>query len=171
VLIVLSVSGLGLAISQPAQYLLVGAERQRFYMAGMGLAAIVDVVGCLLLIPRYGALGAAMAKGAAQLVAAAIFLTYLQRGFGARLPVARMARLVLSGGAMLLCVLLFSHRVASILGLLLGIPLGAGIFVVLVRILRCLDVADRDRLRGLERLIPASVRHPYRSVVDFLVPA
>jgi hypothetical protein len=55
--------------------------------------------------------------------------------------------------------------------LVVAIPLGAVVFVLMTRALRCLDGADRDRLKGLERLVPSVARAPYHSVIDFLVPA
>jgi O-antigen/teichoic acid export membrane protein len=171
VLTVLSLASLSLAVSQPAQYLLVGAERQRLYIAWLGLGAIVDLAACLLLIPRHGALGAALAKGMGELVAGAGCLAYLALQLRARLPLRRMGRLLLACAAMFACVRLVGRPLPPLAALLVGIPLGVATFVLLARALRCLDAADRDRLRGLDRLMPSRARIGYRSVVDFLVPA
>jgi O-antigen/teichoic acid export membrane protein len=171
VLTALSILSLGLAVSQPAQFLLVGAERQRFYLASLGAAGAVSVVANLVLIPTHGAMGAAVAKGAGGLVGAVSFLTYLVVGFGAKLPYGRMARLLVASGAMFVAVRAVGRWLPSLLALLVGIPLGVATFVVLTRWLQCLDAADRARLRQLERLLPARARGSYLAVVDFLAPA
>ncbi len=171
VLTVLSLFSLGLAVSQPAQYLLVGAERQRFYIAWLSLAGLIDVLGNLLLIPAHGALGAVFAKGAGEVFGGAGFLAYLLVHFRAKLPLWRMAKLLLACLVMFAGVRLVGHSLPSLLALLLGIPFGVTIFVVLTRWLRCLDGADRDRLRRLDRLMPSRARGSYLAVVDFLAPA
>jgi O-antigen/teichoic acid export membrane protein len=171
VLTVLAITSLGLAISQPTQYLLVGAERQGFYIAWLCLAGVVDVGTNLLLIPAHGALGAALAKGASGVFGAIGFLTYLAVRFRARLPYGRMAKLLLACVAMFACVRLLGRPLTSLLALVLGIPVGAAVFFVLARWLRLLDQADRERLRRLDRLVPSPARGSYLAVVEFLVPA
>ena len=171
VLTVLAPFGLAFAASQPAQYLLVAAERQRFYIAWLGLAGLIDVLGCVLLIPAHGALGAAFAKGAAEVIGAVGFLAYLLVRFKVKLPLWRMAKLLAVCIAMSGLVRLTGAWLPSLLALLVGIPLGAAIFGVLTRWLRCLDSADRDRLRKLDRLIPMRARGSYLAMVDFLAHA
>jgi O-antigen/teichoic acid export membrane protein len=171
VLASLALFGLALTVSQPAQYMLVGAERQRFYIFWLCLAGAIDVAGNFLLIPRYGALGATYAKGASEIFGAAGFLAYLLVVFKAKLPIARMLRLLAACVAMFVVVRLVGHRLPPLLTLLVGIPLGAGVFLVLVRLLRCIDGEDADRLRQMKRLVPAAVRGPYVRVVAFLDPA
>ena len=171
VLTVLSILSFGMAASQPTQYLLVGAERQRFYILWLGLAGLVSVAANLLLIPRHGAVGAAVAKGAGGLFGAAGFLTYLVLVFRVTLPWRRIAKLLVACGAMFVCVRLVERWLPPLPGLLLGIPFGAAVFFVLARWLRFLDAADRNRLRKLERLMPSPAGRPYQAVVDFVVPA
>jgi O-antigen/teichoic acid export membrane protein len=171
VLTVLAITSLGLAVSQPTQYLLIGAERQRFYIAWLCLAGLVDVVTNLLLIPAHGALGAAFAKGAGGVVGAIGFLTYLAVHFRGELPYGRMARLLFACAAMFVCVRLVGRPLPSILALLVGIPSGVAIFVVLTRWLKVLDAADRQRLRRLDRMVPSPARGSYLALVDFVVPA
>ena len=170
VLTALSLFGMGLALSQPAQYLLMAAERQIFYIVWLVLAAGIDVLGNVLLIPRYGALGAACAKGASQLFAAAGFLTYMVVSFKVALPLGRIAKLISACTVMFIGVRMATRTMPPLLALLVGVPVGVVIFVVLTRLLRCLDKADQYRLRQLERLIPGPLRAPYVRLVGFLAP-
>jgi O-antigen/teichoic acid export membrane protein len=187
VLTILPIFALGQAISQPSQYLLVAAERQPFYIMWMLVAAGVGAIANLALVPHHGAVGAAIGKGASQVVAATGFLTYLVRRFHVKIPFARMVKLfgacLVMFAAVHTVVIAVSTRVAavpmpafwlrvvpSLAAMLAGIPLGVAIFVVLMRLLRCLDEADRDRLRQLARLVPSRARNLYLGLVRFLVP-
>ncbi len=88
-----------------------------------------------------------------------------------KLPLGRMARLLVACMAMFFDVHALVGRVPSVPALLAGIPLGCLVFVLLTRILRCLDRDDRDRLTQMKRLLPARARGAYLSLVDFLVRA
>jgi O-antigen/teichoic acid export membrane protein len=170
VLTTLCFFALGLAASQPAQYLLVAAERQVFYVAWLLVAGGIDALGCFLLIPAHGAVGAAIAKGISQIIAAAGFMAFMVVKFKVRLPVARIMKLLGVCLVMYGAVHLLVLRLPRLPGVIVGIPLGMTIFVLLMRALRCLDKADRDRLRGLDRMLPGRARAPYRKVINFLVP-
>jgi O-antigen/teichoic acid export membrane protein len=156
-------------VSQPAQYLLVGAERQRFYILWLSLSGLMEVLGNYLLIPHLGALGAAYAKGISEVFGSIGFMIYLIAVFRASLPLARMARLLVACAVMFAVVRLIVGHLPALLALLVGIPVGAAVFALLVRVLRCLDGADGDRLRQLRKLVPGRARGSYLRVVDFLV--
>jgi O-antigen/teichoic acid export membrane protein len=136
----------------------------------MAIVGALDVAANFVLVPRYGAIGAAMAKGATQIVAGVGFISYLVMHFRASLPFARAARLLVACIAMFLGVRFVELRLHPLLALLVGIPVGATIFVLLLRLLRCLDEADGGRLRRLQRMVPGRVRARYLKVVDFVVP-
>lgn len=169
VLATLCVFALSLTISQPAQYMLVGAERQRFFLLWMCVAAVVDVVANVLLIPHFGALGAAYAKGTSELIASLGFIVYLVSIFRAHLPLSRMLRLLAAGVVMFAVVRVVGRHLPPLLTLLLGIPVGALVFFIFVRLLRCLDQTDGDRLRQLKRVVPEMLRGPYMRLVGLLV--
>jgi O-antigen/teichoic acid export membrane protein len=171
VLATLSFFALGLAASQSAQFLLVAAERQVFYIVWLLVSAAIDVVGCQLFIPHYGALGAAYAKGISQLVAAAGFLGFMVLKFHVTLPVWRIIKLITACVAMYAGVRFVGLHLPPLLAIIVGVPLGVAIFVVLMRWLRCLDSADRERLRGIASLLPARTRGLYRAILDIVAPA
>jgi hypothetical protein len=99
------------------------------------------------------------------------FLAFMVVHFRVTLPLARIAKLLAACTVMFFAVRLVGWPLASLPALIVGIPLGAAIFVLLMRWLRCLDPTDGDRLRQLDRLLPARLRGPYVAVVDFLAPA
>jgi O-antigen/teichoic acid export membrane protein len=73
--LVLRVMSLGtflLTILGPATSVLIGLGRLRLVMINMGLGAAIDLVGSLVLVPPYGAVGAAVAFSAAVLTPAVL---------------------------------------------------------------------------------------------------
>ncbi len=171
VLTTLSFFALGLAASQSAQFLLVAAERQIFYIVWLLVSAAIDVLGCELFIPHYGALGAAYAKGISQLVAAAGFLGFMVLKFHVTLPVWRIIKLIVTCTSMYAGVRFVGSQLPPLLAVLLGVPVGIAIFALLTRWLRCLDTAARERLRGIASLLPARTRGLYRGILDIIAPA
>jgi O-antigen/teichoic acid export membrane protein len=171
VLTILAIFGLTLAASATAQFLLVAADKQVFYLIWMLTSGLVDVAGNLVLVPRFGAMGAAYAKGFAQFIGATGFLVFMVRHFKVSLPFARIARLVAVSAVMFLTVRFVGRHLHPVPGLIIGIPVGAVIFGVLLRLARCLDETDRDRLGHLASLLPSRARAPYRAVIRYLVPA
>ncbi len=171
VLATLAFFALGLAASQSAQFLLVAAERQVFYIVWLLVAAAIDILGCQLFIPSHGALGAAYAKGISQLVAAAGFLGFMVLKFDVSLPVWRISKLIAVCVTMYAAVRFVGVHLPPLLAIIVGVPVGVAIFAVLTRWLRCLDLADRERLRGIASLLPARTRWLYRAILDIIVPA
>jgi lipopolysaccharide exporter len=170
VLSALSFFALGLAASQSAQFLLVAAERQIFYIVWLLVAAAIDVVGCQLLIPTHGALGAAYAKGISQMVAAAGFLGFMVLKFDVKLPVWRIIKVLTVCTIMYVGVSFVVLHLPPLLAIIVGVPVGIAIFALLMRWMRCLDSTDRERLRTIASLLPARTRRPYRTILDFIVP-
>ena len=65
VLATLAFFALGLAASQSAQFLLVAAERQVFYIVWLLVSAAIDVLGCQLFIPHTARSARPTQKGSA----------------------------------------------------------------------------------------------------------
>jgi O-antigen/teichoic acid export membrane protein len=171
VLRLLAFFALALAASKPSQDLLVTAERQKFYIAWMLIAGVLDIGGTIVLAPRLGAIGAAIAKGSSQVFAGTGFLVYLLVKFKAHLPLWRAARLVAACIVMYLAVRFIEPRLSALVALIVCVPVGAAIFIVLLRAFRCLDATDGDRLRRLQRVVPRRARGRYLRLVDFVAPS
>ncbi len=170
VLTLLSLFAVIVAAAKPTQDLLVSAERQKFYIAWLVLAGALDMGGTIFLAPRLGAIGAAIAKGSSQLLAGIGFLVYLGVGFRGYLPLARAGRLLAACVAMYLAVSFVERHLPPLLALIVGMPMGAAIFITLLRGFRCLDASDGDRLRRLKRVVPGRARAYYLRLVDFVAP-
>lgn len=171
VLVVTALFSLGRAFQLPAQRLLSATEQQGFMVVWGICLAIVNVLLSLLLIPSHGAIGAALSKGIIQTIAMLGMWWYARRRLGAMVPVVRLAGLVLSAGVMCGVVWLVSRVLPNAAAaLLVGIPVGAVVMVLLLRLTGYLGEADRGRLAQLERVLPGRLRPVFARLVRFLTP-
>ena len=171
VLTVMALFALTQAVQFPIGPFLLATEQQKFIIFWATVMVVVNISVCYLLIPHMGALGAAYARGLCHLVGVIGFLVFMVRKLGVKLPLGKMARPIIVCTAMFLAVRGVAGMLHAVPALLVGIPTGCLIFVLLTRILRCLDNDDRDRLSQMKRLLPARARGPYLSLVDFVVRA
>ena len=171
VLTVMALFALTQALQFPIGPFLLATEQQKFIIIWASVMVFINIGVCFLLIPPMGAVGAAYARGLCHLVGVIGFLIFMVRKLEVKLPLGKMARLLVACTAMFFAVRVVVGKVPSVPALLVGIPLGMVIFVLLTRVLRCLDRDDRDRLAQMKRLLPARARGPYLSVVDFLIRA
>ena len=170
VLMITALMCLGRPLQIPAQRVLVAAETQGFLLWWGILMAAVNVTADMLIIPGGGALGAAYAKGGVQALAALGLWAYVGRRFRVSLPLGRLAALVLACGAMFGVVWAIAGALRPIVAIPVGIPVGMAVFVILLRLVRFLDPADRSRLLSLQRMMPRPMQGPFAALVDFVAP-
>ena len=159
------------AMMSPAQTLLQAAERQRnLVWSGCAAAAVKFGLGWIL-IPRYGALGAALANGTAQAVAgiaAWLFVWWLFTP--SPIPFWPALKILASGSLMALCAAAVAGALPPWLGAPAAIAAGVLVFAILLRFTGALGGTDRDRLLALEKLAPARLRYPYRRFIGTMIP-
>jgi O-antigen/teichoic acid export membrane protein len=154
----------------PAWNLLEALEKQRFLVVWMSSCGVLNIVLDIALIPRYGALGAAMANGIAQFVAIAGVILKAQIVCNIRFRVASAARASLAAVLMIATVVAVSKLWSGWAFLPLEVLLGAGVFLVTLRVTSAFDSQDRERLLSLQRLVPAPFRGMFGQSVLFLIP-
>lgn len=171
VLMVTALFSIGRAMQLPAQRLLAATENQGF-LVGWGIfLALVNVGANLILIPMGGALGAAFSKGGVQVLAMLGMWVHARRRLGANVPVGRLLGLLASAGTMFLIVWTLSNALpGSILDLVVGVPVGAVVMIVGLRVFGYLEAADRSRLAPLQRMFPGPLRSGFSRLVEFLAP-
>jgi O-antigen/teichoic acid export membrane protein len=153
------------ALLGPAQRALVISDRQGALIRIGLMSGVLNVVLDLTWVPAHAAVGAAFANGVTQAVAAVAVWSVLLRGFGVRLPVATLSRLVASALVMALATALLATRVAPAAALITGPVIGALLYVGMVRWTRALDSSDSSRLRALEGAVPTLLRRAYAAAV------
>jgi O-antigen/teichoic acid export membrane protein len=145
VLQVLVAAGTVGAIAAAASSLLYGIGRQNFILVALIGLAVLNLALDFVMIPRYAALGAAIAKGVAQGLGSAAGVLYVSRALGIAFPWRDVGRIALAvAGAMAITAALLPHAPASpSLGLALCTPVFAACFALGLKLLR---VMNRDDL-------------------------
>lgn len=165
----------GLAVAKgllfPIQDLLQMNERQSFLIRFGLLMAAVNLGLDFLLIPWGGAIGAAWANGIAQGLATFGMLGYGVARLGLRPPVGGLLRILGACLPMAAAVYAVAMLLPPLPATLLGIPLGAALYLAGLRVLRVLRPADVERLSSLDRMLPGPFRARWRGFLLALAPA
>jgi O-antigen/teichoic acid export membrane protein len=171
VFIVVALLSIPRAILTPAQTLLYSAEDLGFVLKWGCMAAAINVLLDLALIPGYGALGAAWANGLAQTLAAITIWGRVLVRYPVRINVPVLLRLSAATLAMAVVVLgIVATPLNPLMKLIAAVPAGVIVFLVTSRMLAVLQKDDRRRLLQLSALLPAPVGSSFNCLVDFLIP-
>jgi len=171
VFIVVAILSIPRAILTPAQTLLYSAEDLGFVLKWGCVAAAINVLLDLALIPGHGALGAAWANGAAQTFAALTIWGRVLVRYPVRIDMPVLLRLSAATLAMAIVVLgIVAMPFYPLVKLSVAVPAGAIVFLVTSRMFAVLQKDDRRRLLQLSALLPTPVNSSLKRLVDFLVP-
>jgi O-antigen/teichoic acid export membrane protein len=158
--------GAAQALVTPVHQALLAAERQQLLTKWVFAAAAANVSLDLLLIPRYGAMGAALANGVAQAAAFLSLLLYARGAIGLRLTVAEIGRPLLSAAVMAALAAAISRCGPPIVAVPAAILAGALVYALMLRVTRALDRQDRARLSEVGRMLPSPLRAVFEAVVS-----
>ena len=171
VLAVVCILAIPKSLLLPAQHLLQSTEKQRVLVVCGLLCGVLNVVLDLLLIPRYSALGAAFANGATQLVAMIAIWAAVMKLFPLDLRWRDFGKIALSSAVMTgTLLLLLSAGLTPLWEICFGIPLGAGVFIAMLRVTASLGMSDRQRLEQLKRYLPARFAGWFEQLMNFVSP-
>jgi O-antigen/teichoic acid export membrane protein len=171
VFIVVALLSIPRAILTPAQTLLYSAEDLGFVLKWGCMAAAINVLLDLALIPSHGALGAAWANGVAQTFAAVTIWGRVLVRYPVRIDMPVLLRLSAATLAMAIVVLgIVATPFDPLMKLSVAVPAGAIVFLVTSRMFAVLQKDDRRLLLQLSALLPTPVGSSLRHLIDFLVP-
>jgi O-antigen/teichoic acid export membrane protein len=171
VFIVVALLSIPKAILTPAQTLLYSTEDLGFILKWGCVAAAINVILDLALIPSHGALGAAWANGVAQSFAALTIWGRVLVRYPVRIDKPVLLRLAAATLAMAIVVLgIVAIPLSAVMKLSVAVPAGAIVFLVTSRLFVVLQKDDRRRLLQLSALLPTPVGSSLNRLVDFLVP-
>jgi O-antigen/teichoic acid export membrane protein len=171
VFIVVALLSIPRAILTPAQTLLYSAEDLGFVLKWGCVAAAINVLLDLALIPSHGALGAAWANGVAQTFAAVTIWGRVLVRYPVRIDMPVLLRLAAATLAMAIVVLsIVAMPLSPLLKLSVAVPAGATVFLITSRLFMVLQKDDRRRLLQISALLPTPVSSSFNRLVDFLIP-
>lgn len=158
------------ALRHPVEELLQASEEQKFIIVWFCFSGLVNVVLDFLLIPWHGAVGAAIANGAAQMLAIMGIWYRAAAIFGLPIEKSRLAKLAVSGLAMAAVVWTVSIFLTHWTALICGAASGCAVYCLMLRFTRALSSEDRNRLFRAGKSVPTPLRIHFDRLVDAIVP-
>jgi O-antigen/teichoic acid export membrane protein len=169
-LIVAACLGIPKAFLLPVQALLASWERQDLIIRWGLVAGALNIALDLALIPKHGAVGAALANGTAQTFSVLTLWLAAVRLLKVRVPILPVVKLALISFAMALLVHVATSRLGPVSAVLVAVLLGAAIFMVLIRMTGALDPTDHRRMLNLKRHVPSSFGRILQASLNWLIP-
>jgi O-antigen/teichoic acid export membrane protein len=153
----------------PVQSLLQSAERQSYVIGATVLAGVVDLGVAWVLIPKYGAVGACIASGAAQITAVSAMWAIGIRLFGVRLPWGHVAKVTFISTVAALAAHFAAFRFKPLVAIISGGSASLIVLFVLFYALRVLDDQDRPRLAVITAMLPKPLSGPAEKLISLLI--
>jgi O-antigen/teichoic acid export membrane protein len=161
-----------LAILKPVSYasdaMFRATGRQKMVVIWTTLGAFQNVLLDYLLIPRYGAVGAAIGSGVAVSTQVVIYLIILKASFDVPLDVKGLGKITLAGLLMAAPVLVSNAFLPPLAAVLIDPVAGGAIFLLAIKAFRLLHETDVERLGRLCDMFPSSVRPLLYRLIGFL---
>jgi O-antigen/teichoic acid export membrane protein len=155
----------------PVQHLMESTENQNQLIKWGLIAGLVNLTLDVLLIPRFGAVGAAIANGSTQAFSVIALWAVATGRLGVRLPYAFLARIALLSGAMALAVHFAVAWMPALASAAAGTLIGLIVYTLLLRVFGGLNVQDYKRLSQVRNHIPNRVRRLFDFSLGFIAPA
>jgi O-antigen/teichoic acid export membrane protein len=168
VLTIMGLMGWAGSLVQPIRAYVLARGRQAVMVRSMLAAVGINLVLALVLIPRYGAWGAAWSNGLTQISVLVLASWMTSRRLGFHVDWAGLVRIGGAAGLMALVVAALTSAVPAPVALLLGVPLGVATYLVLLRALRAVPAADRARLGAAAGLLPGPLRWVASKMLGFI---
>jgi O-antigen/teichoic acid export membrane protein len=169
VLAVLALFAIPKALLPTAQNLLQASDKQ-MVLVWLGCAcAAMNILLDVLLVRTHGALGAAFANGAAQTAALVGTCLYARWRFQLRLQIASAGRIALCGCVMGAVAMGVTRVFPPRIGVLAAMAIGAAVFTAMVRWTAAFEERDAERVRQLQRGMPAGIRSATDRVLRLLI--
>jgi O-antigen/teichoic acid export membrane protein len=170
VIMIAAVLGIPRAFQDIPGDLIRACDKQDLILRSMLIAGAVNVVVDLLLVPRFGAIGAAIGNGIAQSFGVLLLWGATRRMYKLHFPISSALR-VLASTLVVSAVAFAASRLLPLwIGLVAAIVLAVPTYVLMIRISRALDSDDRQRLDLVTERLPRSVRPLGKGLVRFVIP-
>jgi O-antigen/teichoic acid export membrane protein len=151
--------------------LLQASERQGFLIWWGCLCGVVDIGLDILLTPRHGANGAAIANGAAQAMGALGIWIYAWRTYGLDLRLPDFGRILACGAIMAAAVVAFTRVAPGYVGMFGAVAIGGAIWMVALRVTGALKPQDASRFLSVGGQFPAAMRPHWKRLIAWLAVA
>jgi O-antigen/teichoic acid export membrane protein len=157
----------------PVQSLLESAEQQSYVIAATVLAGVVDIGVAWYLIwylnPVYGAVGACIGSGAAQVMAVGTMWAVGIHLYKVKLPWVHVAKIAFISILAALTAHVIAARFTSLWAILLGGSASLIVLFGLFYLMRVLEPEDQDRFKIVTGMLPKPIARPLNTIILMLV--
>ncbi|WP_147023058.1 oligosaccharide flippase family protein [Microvirga aerophila] len=158
-------------IANPAAKLIFAMERGSVFIFSNMIGGGLLLISGILAVPHTGLLGASLIRAASHSVVVGIELWYVNRFIGYPIPVGALFRVMLASALSATGAYLCVSALSSPMSLAIAIPLGATIYVILLRYLRVLDQRDKELLIAAIQRAPTLVQVRLEKILNYVVDA
>lgn len=169
-LVIAACLGIPKAFFLPVQAFLSSMERQDLIIRWGVIAGALNIALDFALIPRHGAVGAALANGTTQTFSAAALWIVALRLIGVQVSLGSVLKIAGASAAMALTVLGVTSRMPAIAAVITATLLGTTLYLLLLRTLHVLGPSDRSRLLNLKANAPGRMGRWFDATLNWLAP-
>ena len=166
ILAIFFVGNIAGSIASVSVSVLYSMEEQSFIVRLNALVALFNIILSLLLIPKYGATGAALATCGCHTVSSAVSIAHAARRLQVDLPFRVLSRILLAALSAAAIAWLVSTWLG---GLVVAVAAALLLYPVMLRLYAALDDSDQQLLSRLSQHLPQSLVPAYQGLVQFLV--
>jgi O-antigen/teichoic acid export membrane protein len=155
-------------LMQSVSSIIYGIKEPTFILK-MGIILICVSIGLnLWLIPKYGAIGAAIATSIPRIAALPFYVRFVSKKIGERWPMRDTLRVSLASVIMGVVVYAIQHYFGAILSICIGVPAGIIIYMVALLSLGSIGSQDLKFLKQIETRLPSFLRPRFSAVIGLV---
>lgn len=171
VLIIAACLGIPKAFMLPVQALLSSWERQDLLIRWGLISGVLNLTLDFALIPRYGAVGAAIANGTAQTFSAVALWVVALMLLQVRVPLRPLLKTFAISSGMAITAYFAAVRLPAVPAVVVAVGVGSVVYGFLLRCSGVLNETDRERMLGLVKYVPWQARGGTQAALSWLMPS
>jgi len=161
-LIILMVSSIFSAISILFANLILAVNRADIQAKYVTLVALTNIILDFILIPHYGATGAALANSSIRIITFPIWMWIIKKQLGFNYPTRETFRCIVPNIPFAIILYLIGNHYPNILGIFLVLGIALFLYPLLLFIFKSITIDDARIIREILRTIP----DPYEKIVN-----
>ncbi|MEO8724930.1 MAG: polysaccharide biosynthesis C-terminal domain-containing protein [Acidobacteriaceae bacterium] len=170
VMIIAAITAIPRAFQDMPDTLMRSADRQWDLLRCLIYTGILNMALDFALIPRYGAIGAAIGNGVGQTFGVVLLWYTARKIYEFTLPWRSMVRIGLATAVMAAVTFAVARSLSPAWALAAGVAAGAPTYMWMVRLLHALEPLDYLRLKMVGDRLPSPLRRGFDGALQFLVP-
>ena len=144
----------------PIQSLFESVDKQNYFLIATVGASVLDIGVAWALIPKYGAVGACLGSGAAQVMAVGLLWAIGIRHYHIELPWAFFGKITAISAASALAAYAVVAKLPPLIGFIAGSLVSIGVLFGLAYTFKLLEPEDRTRFQVLSNACPRALAAP-----------